>query len=197
MRETKHGNKGMTFEGLIKYASQQDKHSGRGVIEKQNTLCIPLRNGTGKIVSAKYEEKATVDFMGQSQGVPIAFEAKHCSTDVIQLSRVVEHQNQWLGEWTKQGNAIGFVLVSFQLTDVFLIPWENWVDATREHAIKKKIKVPEKATATAKTEWIPTGKASIRKDELPEDWKVPIGGGLGLDYLGKIYEIWCEFFAGQ
>ena len=51
------------------------------IIEKQHTLGKPLRNGTGGIVSAKYEEKATVDFMGRYGKRPIAFEAKHCATE--------------------------------------------------------------------------------------------------------------------
>ncbi len=193
LRETKQGNKGMTFEGLIKYASGCYKHSGQAILEKQNTLCTPLRNNAGKIVSAKYEEKATVDFMGQCQGIPIAFEAKHCGKDVIQLSRVVDHQSRWLTEWTAQ-QGIGFVLVSFQLTDVYLIPWENWVEAVTANAKKKGQNPPEKAI-TAPSHWQPTGKASIRKDELPEGWRVTKGGGVGLDYLSKVQEICCERFS--
>ena len=60
-----YGNRGMSFEGLIEYASRQYRQDGTAIIEKQHTLCKPLRNGTGRIVSAKYEEKATVDFMGR------------------------------------------------------------------------------------------------------------------------------------
>lgn len=58
-----YGNRGMTFESLIEYANSRYRHTGAAIVEKQHTLCKPLRNGTGSIVSAKYEEKATVDFI--------------------------------------------------------------------------------------------------------------------------------------
>lgn len=86
-----YGNRGMSFESLIEYANRQYRQDGIAVIEKQHTLCKPLRNGTGRIVSAKYEEKATVDFMGRYGERPIAFEAKHCSADKIDLKRVAQH----------------------------------------------------------------------------------------------------------
>ena len=85
---TAYGNRGMSFGALIGYANSRYRQSGAAIIEKQHTLCKPLRNGTGGIVSAKYEEKATVDFMGRYGKRPIAFEAKHCATDVIELKRV-------------------------------------------------------------------------------------------------------------
>ena len=65
------GNRGMTFEALIEFANARYK-----------------ANGTGKVVNCKVEEKATVDFMGRFGARPIAFEAKHCSKDVIALNRV-------------------------------------------------------------------------------------------------------------
>lgn len=190
-------NRGMTFEGLVKYACDQYAHTGVAMISKQNTLCIPLRNRAGKIHSAKFEEKATVDFMGWGYDVPVAFEAKHCSTDVIQISRVEPHQAAWLNKWTSRGRAVGFVLVSFQLTDIYLIPWEHWVAAQRANAAKKGLPLPPEPPHMTKSEWTPTGKASIRKDELPEDWKVKTGGGIGLDVLTKVKELWGDTFPEQ
>lgn len=90
----------MSFEGLIEYANNRYQQTGRAIVTKQHTLCKPLRNGTGQIVSAKYEEKATVDFMGQYAGTPIAFEAKHCAADKIDLKRVEPHQCDFLRDWT-------------------------------------------------------------------------------------------------
>ncbi|MDD4747962.1 MAG: Holliday junction resolvase RecU, partial [Salinivirgaceae bacterium] len=37
----------------------------------------PIRDYTGKIVTAKVEHKAAVDFLGVYKGIPIAFDAKH------------------------------------------------------------------------------------------------------------------------
>lgn len=192
MRETKYGNKGQNFEGLIKYANAHYKHNGAAVIEKQNTLCIPLRNGTGKIVSAKYEEKATVDFMGRIGNIPLAFEAKHCSTPVVQWSRVEPHQSEWLNTWSEDVGAIAFILVSFNLTDFYLIPWQFWVEGKRANALKKGVATPPNVPQILTANWEPTGKASVRQDELPEEWRVLSGGVGGLDYLNKVADLWSD-----
>ena len=187
MSTSSFGNRGMTFEDFIKYANSQYRFSKRAVVEKQNTLCIPLRNGTGKIVSAKYEEKATVDFMGRYGSQPIAFEAKHCSDDVISLSRVEKHQCEFLRDWCQSPNTIGFIIISFRLRDFYLIPWAYW-DASLNARLNKKSETV--AFPPMNTPWIATGKASIRKDELPEEWKIKLGGSAALDYLERVDRLW-------
>ncbi|MDR2044879.1 MAG: Holliday junction resolvase RecU [Clostridium sp.] len=182
-----YGNRGMTFESLIGYANSRYKADGTAIIEKQHTLCTPLRNGTGHIVSAKYEEKATVDFMGRYGARPLAFEAKHCSEDVIALSRVEPHQYDFLHDWTYGGDGIGFILVSFRFTDFYLIPYYGWVAAKAAHEQKSRGDKPKVPTVDGFT---PTGKASIRRDELPEKWLIPSGGTAALDYLAVAEKIW-------
>lgn len=85
------------------------------------------------------------------------------------------------------GESIGFVLVSFELNTVYLIPWDYWQAAldSRERKTKEKV-----AFAPMKTEWQTTGKASIRKDELPKEWEIRIGGTNGLDYLETVKRLW-------
>lgn len=203
-----YGNRGMTFESLIEYANRRYRLDGKAIIEKQHTLCKPLRDGTGRIYSAKYEEKATVDFMGRFGGKPIAFEAKHCQTQKIDLKRVEEHQCDFLRDWTKPpAGAIGFVIISFELSRFFMIPWSYW-EAAREARAAKVEDRPMKHIAPShtwedmgngrarvafnpyETIWETTGKASIRADELPMEWEIPMGGTAGLDYLAKVAEFW-------
>ncbi len=182
-----YGNRGMRFEGLVEYANSRYRQSGAAMIEKQHTLCKPLRNGTGSIVSAKYEEKATVDFMGRFGERPIAFEAKHCSVDKIDLKRVEAHQCEFLRQWTAERSAIGFVIISFQFRDFYIIPWSYWQAAldARETGYGEVVTL-----VPMKTEWRTTGKASIRKDELPQEWEVRLGGGAALDYLAAVRRLW-------
>ena len=182
-----YGNRGMSFEGLIEYANNRYQQTGRAIVTKQHTLCKPLRNGTGQIVSAKYEEKATVDFMGQYAGTPIAFEAKHCAADKIDLKRVEPHQCDFLWDWTAQGNGIGFVLISFQLSDFYLIPWCYWQAAITAREAKQGGSV---CFNPMWTDWNTTGKASVRKDELPEEWRVKLGGAAAIDYLATVDRLW-------
>lgn len=182
-----YGNRGMSFESLIEYANRQYRQDGIAVIEKQHTLCKPLRNGTGRIVSAKYEEKATVDFMGRYGERPIAFEAKHCSADKIDLKRVAQHQCRFLQEWTAEPAAIGFVIISFWLSTFYLVPWDYWqaaLDAREKRTGSTVILEP------VKTEWQTTRKASIRMDELPAEWEIKLGGRIAIDYLAAVRKLW-------
>lgn len=182
-----YGNRGMQFESLIEYANIRYYQKGLAVITKQHTLCKPLRNGTGRIVGAKYEEKATVDFMGRYTEIPIAFEAKHCSADKIDLKRVEAHQCEFLREWTADGYGIGFVMVSFKLEDFYIIPWRYWQAALMARKYGKGETI---AFTPMKTKWQTTGKASIRKDELPREWQVKMGGLTVIDYLATVDRLW-------
>ncbi len=182
-----YGNRGMTFESLIEYANARYRANGTAIIEKQHTLCKPLRNGTGHIVSAKYEEKATVDFMGRYGGIPIAFEAKHCAADTIDLKRVEEHQCGFLRDWTAEPGTIGFVMVSFRFSEFYAIPWIYWQAALDARQKKSGGIVTLEPMGTA---WQTTGKASIRKDELPQEWEVKMGGAAAVDYLATVKRLW-------
>lgn len=202
-----YGNRGMTFESLIEYANARYRRDGTAVIEKQHTLCKPIRNGMGHIVSAKYEEKATVDFMGRYGGIPTAFEAKHCAADTIDLKRVEEHQCGFLRDWTAEPGTIGFIMVSFKLERFYVIPWRYWEAARESRAAKAEDRKMREITpcnvweqtgkSTARvsfnpmgTEWQTTGKASIRMDELPQEWEVKMGGAAAVDYLATVGRLW-------
>lgn len=182
-----YGNRGMSFESLIEYANNRYKQIGRAIVEKQHTLCKPLRNGMGHIVSAKYEVKATVDFMGRYGQRPIAFEAKHCSVDRIDLKRVEVHQCEFLRKWTADGCGIGFVMISFQLSDFYIIPWSYWQAALDAREQRKGAAV---IMEPMKTEWYISGRASIQKDELPDEWRITIGGLVSIDYLNIVDKLW-------
>ncbi len=187
MNKSNFGNRGMTFEAFVKFANGQYRYQKRAIIDKQNTLCIPLRNGSGKIVSAKYEEKATVDFTGRYGSRPIAFEAKHCAEDKIALSRVEEHQCEYLREWTADPAAIGFIIISFRFRDFYLIPWCYWEAALNARKTGKSKIV---SFSPMNTPWKTTGKASIKKEELPEEWKIKLTGTAALDYLERVDRLW-------
>ena len=81
-------NRGRPFEQLIEMANTQYRNKKIAVIHKVPTAWIPLRDGRGRIVSAKVEEKAAVDFLGTYCGQSLAFDAKHCSDERIRWDRL-------------------------------------------------------------------------------------------------------------
>ena len=118
--------------------------------------------------------------MGRFGAIPIAFEAKHCWKDVISLNRVEDNQRDFLRDWVKDPGAIGFVIVSFRYADYYLIPWAYWEAALQAQQSKKGGAV---SFPPMNTPWQTTGKASIRKDELPDEWKIKLQGTAALDYF--------------
>lgn len=177
-------NRGMPFEEFIEYANVRYRNAGLGVVVKQPTPFIPIRNRKGQIVSCKVEKKATVDFMGRYRGMPVAIEAKHTSSDRINFSEVKEHQAKFLDDFIGEyGSGFGAVLVSFKLERFFLVPWQFWAEARDLWNLDKG----KRETVTAYgMKWDTTGKASVSADELLEEWEVKPNNKYGLAYLSKI-----------
>ena len=109
--------------------------------------------------------------------------------------------------YIRKRQAIAFVIISFELSRFFLIPYRYWeaaresraakVEGRETRAITPCIEWEPTGKATARvafnpmeTEWETTGKASIRMDELPQDWEIPMGGTAGLDYLAAVERLW-------
>ena len=179
-----YANKGRAFEDLIEFANAQYRRQSIAVIGKQNTKFLPIRNGQGQLVSAKVEEKATVDYLGRYKGTPVAIEAKHTESDRIQFSRVEPHQADYMDDFCKDSEAIGIVLVSFSLRRFFAVPWPFW-KAARDawETSRSKTKIPVKAYGW---EWDTPGMASANAAQLHPDWEIKTGGTSGLPYLAII-----------
>lgn len=186
MKNASYANRGLSFEELIKRQNGYYRRHGLGMVEKQNTKFLPIRDRFGKIVTCKVDEKATVDFIGHYKGIPVAFDAKECAKDAVSLAALQPHQADYLEDWTRGGNGIGFVAVCFGFEVGYIVPWIFWREAlkARRDGIKNH-------TFTAMgINWMLTGKASIRRDEMAPEWKVDIGGRGGFEYMQTILRLW-------
>ena len=166
-------NRGRPFEQLIEMANTQYRNKKIAVIHKVPTAWIPLRDGRGRIVSAKVEEKAAVDFLGSYCGQSLAFDAKHCSDERIRWDRVEDHQAQFLEDWEQDGG-ISFVLVSFKMNRYFVVPWSVWKERYFEWKYKK-------------------GMASISLKKMQQRWEVLQGSSRAvIDYLSTVDKLLKE-----
>lgn len=184
MKDRSKANRGRPHEEFIKYANERYKQRQVAVIDKRPTEFIPIRNGKGKIVDVKVEDKSTVDFIGRLFSVPIAIEAKHTSTDTIRFDAVEEHQKEYMDLFTEEPGTIGLVVVSFGLNKFFAIPWAFWKAAYEARVAPGPArKAPVTAEAHGQTWTIPP-KASTRADELNPAWEVNgHSTNYGLHYL--------------
>ncbi|NHM27994.1 recombinase [Desulfofundulus sp. TPOSR] len=129
-------NRGQALEDLIKQANDRYRAQKLAVIHKVPTAWVPIRGPGGKIVSAKVEEKAAVDFLGHvflpSGSLPLAFDAKEVSRgDRWPLSKLEPHQYEYLRDCALTG-AFSFVLIGFwELNRFFVLPFpeleRRWV----------------------------------------------------------------------
>ncbi|ABB15312.1 prophage LambdaCh01, recombination protein U [Carboxydothermus hydrogenoformans Z-2901] len=155
-------------------ANRQYRAQRRAVIHKVPTAWIPLRDSRGRIVTAKVEEKAAVDFLGTYRGRSLAFDAKHCAGERIRWDRVEDHQAQFLEDWTRDGG-ISFILVGFNMSRFFVVPWEFWRDGIFRWKYEE-------------------GPASISIKQMCPEWETRLGGRATPDYLAVVDKLW---FGGE
>lgn len=188
MRKTKsrsRANLGQSFETMINLANEYYLRKGMGIIVKQNTKFLPIRDAYGRIINCKVEEKAVADFFGVYQGIPVAIEAKHTNGKSIRFAEVKDHQAAFLNHvLAQQGEA--FVMVSFNLERFFCIPWEFWREARTNWVIDDK-KPQYLYSKRWGYSWETTGKASVRPEELHNAWEVPCAAPYILDYLSCLH----------
>ena len=157
----------MLLEELIELSNMQYSSRGIAEIQKIPSRWIPIRNTSGKIVSAKIEQQSTVDFIGRYGNTPIAFDAKSVQSETKWYLRNLEqHQFEFLDKWQQGG--LSFVLLGFWVTEEFFLLPFNYVQ-------------------NKYNTWKKGGVASVKLEELKQSFPVvKPGGKVALDYLSVI-----------
>ena len=70
------------------------------------------------ITLAYFEQKSTVDYIGNVQGVPICFDAKECAGERFALQNIHEHQMEYMQDFERQ-DGIAFLIVYFKEAGVY------------------------------------------------------------------------------
>ncbi len=115
-------NTGAAFENCINAVNGVYFSRGLGLIQKQYTPFIPLRDKTGRVVDVKVAEKAISDYAGVFGKYAVAFEAKSCSSDKFEFNRLKMHQLEILAYYTRLGH-IAFLFLSFKEEDFYILPY--------------------------------------------------------------------------
>lgn len=185
MKDYTKANRGKPFEDFLKFAHSSYQRSGIACVHKVPTEFIPLRDGTGRIVNCKVEEKSCVDYLGRYRNVPVAVEAKHEEGKRIAFSRVEPHQAEYMDDYTKDPEAAGIVIVSFSLRRFFAVPWIFWKAARDawEQKPRNSTKSEKRTVKAYGWEWETPGMASASPEQFHPDWEIKTGGSSGLPYL--------------
>lgn len=116
-------HKGDAFEEIINISNKVYQRKGIALVQKIPTPMKPIRRGN-QIVSAYYEEKSTLDYIGVHEGVPIAFDAKETKEENrFPLGNIQDHQVEFMKNWYKHGG-LAFLLIHFtKLDTVYRLDW--------------------------------------------------------------------------
>lgn len=161
-------NRGRSFEQLIEHSNNQYLAKGKALVQKVPTPWRVVRRGK-QIISAHPEEKSTVDFVGVSDGNPIAFDAKSTrELTRFPLSNIETHQMVFLQNFHDQGGR-AFVLIEFaKIYEVYLVPF---------------VKLREYWNVARKG-----GRKSIPYEDMKLFPQIRSGNGIALDYLSVFDE---------
>lgn len=164
------GKRGKALENLVDYTNNQYLSKGLARIDKVPTPWNVSYNPRKRINQAFPEKKGTVDYIGVSQGKPIAFDAKSNKVKTnFPLHNIHEHQIRFLQDFQEQGG-LSFFIVEFEpLKEIYLIMIDQvnewWVDSMRG------------------------GRKSIPYDYFKDNCPlIKSGDGIALDYLGCLKE---------
>lgn len=116
------GLRGSEFEDLINRTNKVYFDDDLAVVQKIPTAIKPVRldNERGVISLAYFDEKSTVDYIGNIQGIPVCFDAKEISGKSLPIANIHEHQVRFMDKFDMQGG-IAFLLVHFKIFDEYFI----------------------------------------------------------------------------
>lgn len=138
-----YANRGMELEKEIEGALFSYLHRKIALIKKIPTPIKPVEvnQKKGIITKAFFEEKSTVDYIGNYRSRMIAFDAKETGKKNLPLDKIRQHQYDFLKDNHLLGG-ISFLIVSFtDVGEVFYLPFttldEYWI--LRDRGGKKSI----------------------------------------------------------
>lgn len=159
------GLRGSVLEEALNITNEKYRQEKLALVQKIPTPITPMEIDKEKhhITLAYFEQKSTVDYLGNVQGVPICFDAKECASDTFPIHNIHEHQMKFMGEFEHQ-KGIAFLIIYFsRVQEYYYVPYEQ-VKFFWDRAQKG-------------------GRKSFRREELDQDYKIPFSNQIYIHYL--------------
>ena len=119
------GLRGSTLEEFVNLTNEEYLKKNLAVIQKLPTSIKPVQldQQKGTISLAYFEQKSTVDYMGNVQGIPVCFDVKETAKQSLPISNIHDHQITFMEAFEKQ-SGISFLIVNFTRYDrYFFMPF--------------------------------------------------------------------------
>ena len=115
------------------------------------------------ITLAYFEQKSTVDYLGNVQGIPICFDAKECATDTFPLQNIHEHQVEFMTEFEEQ-EGVSFLIIYFSGCNLcYYVPYRDMMRFWNRA--------------------LGGGRKSFRREELDQEYQIRVQGEVFIHYL--------------
>jgi recombination protein U len=121
------GLRGSTLEEFINLTNDEYLRHGLAVIQKLPTAIKPIQlDPENRVIRLAYfEQKSTVDYMGNIQGIPVCFDVKETGKQSLPISNIHPHQVEFMDQFSRQ-SGLAFIIVQFTAVDrCFLLPFEE------------------------------------------------------------------------
>lgn len=159
------GLRGSMLEEILNMTNERYRREKLALVQKIPTPITPMEfdKEHHHITLAYFEQKSTVDYLGNVQGVPICFDAKECATDTFPLQNIHEHQVRFMEEFEEQ-NGIAFLIIYYSSREeYYYIPFRDMM------------RFWERAEAG--------GRKSFRFEEIDKKYQIQVQGQVFIHYL--------------
>ena len=121
------GLRGSVLEEAINLTNERYRQEKLALVQMIPTPFTPIEIDKQKhhITLAYFEQKSTVDYIGNVQGIPVCFDAKECATDTFPLQNIHEHQIKFMGDYEQQ-QGISFLIIYFSSREeYYYVPYRD------------------------------------------------------------------------
>ena len=159
------GLRGSMLEEALNYTNNKYRQEKLALVQKIPTPITPIEIDKQKhhITLAYFEQKSTVDYIGNVQGIPVCFDAKECATGTFPLQNIHKHQIRFMEEFENQ-RGISFLIIYFSNVDIcYYVPCRD------------VLKFWNRA--------LEGGRKSFRREELDSSYIIKITNQVFIHYL--------------
>ena len=121
------GLRGSVLEEAINMTNERYRQEHLALVQKIPTPITPIEfdKDNRHITLAYFEQKSTVDYIGNVLGIPVCFDAKECATDTFPLQNIHEHQIKFMEDFEGQ-DGVAFLIIYFsQRDEYYYVPFKD------------------------------------------------------------------------
>lgn len=168
------GLRGSMLEEALNMTNERYRKEHLALVQKIPTPITPINfdKENRHITLAYFEQKSTVDYIGNVQGIPVCFDAKECATERFSLQNIHEHQMNYMEEFERQ-QGIAFLIIYFkQIGICYYVPFRD---------IKRFWQRAEQG-----------GRKSFLREELDQNFQIKTSNQIFIHYLEMLNQDLAE-----